>query len=66
MNLNLFWASYLTMKREEEEQVQRDKAIANVGKLVTAVEAPFASGTTISQFFIVQLLGRFFSWFSSR
>lgn len=66
MNLDLFWASYLTMKANEEQKIERDKAVANIGKALTVVEAPFMGGRTISQFFIVQLLGRLFARFARR
>ncbi len=54
------------MKMNEEEKVEHDKAVANIGKALTVAEAPFMGGRAISQFFIVQLLGRLFARFSRR
>lgn len=66
MSFDAFWASYLAMKTEEEQHVARDRALGEVNKALTIATAPFAAGTSLSRFFLVQLLSRFFGRLRSR
>jgi len=66
LNLTAFWVTYLETKSEEEQKIAHDKTVASIGKAVNAVEAPFAAGRSLSQFFLFQFLGRLFGWLSSR
>lgn len=70
LNLNLFWATYLEAKREEDDKIAHDKTMAAIHNAAAIATAPIAAARNASQFFLFslfeQLLGRLFGRFSSR
>lgn len=66
LNLNLFWATYLETKREEDDKIAHDKTMAAIHNVAAVATAPIGGGRSLAQFFLVPLLERLFARFRSR
>jgi len=69
-NFDLFWASYLALKSNEEQQVEIDKLKAEAGAFMQILTLPLAAGASLTRFLFgqaaMQFIGRLFSRLTSR
>src|SRR5487761_1035699 len=69
-NFDVFWASYLALKSNEEQQDEKDKLKAEIAALAQIVTLPLAGGAALARFVFgqafMQAIGRVFSRLTSR
>src|SRR5487761_658544 len=69
-NFDVFWASYLALKSNEEQQVAKDKLQNEAGAALQILTLPLAGGASLARFLFgqaaMQAISRVFSRLTSR